>query len=132
MREILGESLLLEKRLRLDLGEFELDEVAVFGEVAEFGKYSEGFAFAIVVDEPTRGEGHEDHTDTKDERGNELQSEWEEPRGFLLPVTGATDVVLGGAVSATLLASDGFAYSAIVNPETDHDTQRNGQLLETN
>jgi len=32
----------------------------------------------------------------------------------------------------SILTLDEIAYSAVVNPETDHDTKRDGQLLKTN
>jgi hypothetical protein len=47
-----------------------------------------------MVDEPTGGEGHEDHADAEEDGGGELQGEGEEPGGFFLPTAGTADEVL--------------------------------------
>jgi hypothetical protein len=70
--EVLLERLLLEERLGLDLGEFELDEFVVLGQAAEAGEDAARFGFAVVVDQPARGEGHEDHADTEEHGGSKL------------------------------------------------------------
>jgi hypothetical protein len=67
------------------------------------------------VDEPTGTEGHEDHTNAEKDCGRQLQAERDEPCGFLLRRASAADEV-----------------RAVVDPETDHDAESDGQLLETN
>jgi len=87
----------------------------VFGKVAELGKNTASVGFAFVVDEPTRREWHEDHADTEDERRDELQAEGKQPSSFLLATARASNVV-----------------RAVVDPETDHDAEGDGELLKTN
>lgn len=115
MREVLAQRLLLEKRLSLDLRKLELNELVLLWQASELRKNALGFSLAVVVDEPTWREGHEDHAHTEKDSRNELQAERQKPCGFLLCSACAPDKVC-----------------AVVDPETDHDTEGNGQLLETN
>lgn len=52
-----------------------------------------GLFFAVVVGEPTWGEGHEYDTDSENHGGNELKGKREEPRSVLLVIAGSPDVV---------------------------------------
>jgi len=115
MGESLGQRLLLEETLSADLCVLKLDELVLLGEAAKIGEYTARLCFTAVMDEPTGRERHEDHTSTEKHSGSQLQSEREKPSSLLLSVSpGATDVV-----------------GAVVDPETDHDTQGNAQLLKT-
>ena len=66
MGEVVLDSALLEDGLGFDLEELDLDDLAVDVHVAERGEGLAGFVFAAMMDEPTRAEGHEDHSDNED------------------------------------------------------------------
>lgn len=94
MRELLRHRTLFEQRLRLNLQEFKLDELMIFREAAKTGKVAACFALAVVVDEPTGGEGHEGHTAEENETGGDLEADGDEPCGVgLLATLCAADVV---------------------------------------
>lgn len=93
VRVLLGDCALLEQRLGPDLAVLELDELVVLRKATKSGKSGTGFGLAAVVDEPTWGEWHEDHTDEEEDGGNELQAKRDEPSGILLAGTGASNVV---------------------------------------
>lgn len=99
-----------------DLGVLKLDEFVFLGKTTKVGEYTACLGFTAVVDEPTRRERHENHTSTKKHSRGELQGEREEPSSFLLSVSSSATDVIG----------------AVVDPETDHDTQCDTQLLKTN
>ena len=75
MREVFLEGLLFEKRLRPDLGVFEFNQFVVLRQASETSEHTAGFRLAIVVDEPTRGEGHKEHAYTKEYSWNKLKAE---------------------------------------------------------
>jgi hypothetical protein len=112
MRELLGNAALLEHGLGLDLEEFELNQFVVLGKLTEGGEGAASFVFTAVVDEPSRRERHPKHTDEKNGSGYELNADGHEPGSIGLIVAGSADVV-----------------GSIVDPEGDHDTEGNGQLL---
>ena len=66
-----------------------------------------------LIDEPSRREGHEKDPDAQHYRGHELQRERDAPRGLALRRAGAADEV-----------------RAVVDPEGDHDAERDRELLE--
>jgi len=65
MGAVLRERLLLEERLGLDFGEFELDEFMVLGQAAQTGENTAGFWFPVVMDEPAGRKGHKDHANAE-------------------------------------------------------------------
>lgn len=72
-----------------------------------------GFLLAVVMDEPTGGEGHEDHADAQDQAWHQLEAEGQKPSSFGLSVACPADVV-----------------SAVVDPERDHNACHDGKLLQ--
>ena len=114
MRESLCERLLLKQALSANLSVFEFDEFVVLVQTTEACENAASLVFFAVVNEPTRREGHENHTDAKKDGRSKLESEGKKPCSLLLFPASATNVV-----------------GTIVDPETDHDTKRNAQLLET-
>jgi hypothetical protein len=114
MREGFGNTALLEKGLCLDFEEFQFDKLMVNGEVTKRGEVRPGFFFASVVYKPAWGEGHPYHSDEKDESWDKLKADGYEPCGVGLRLEcGASDVV-----------------GSVVDPEADHDTECNGELLQ--
>lgn len=81
---------------------------------AETGENATSLSLLAVVDEPTRRKRHEDHTDTEKNSGGKLESERKKPCSLFLSSSSAANVV-----------------GTVVDPETDHDTQGDAQLLET-
>lgn len=112
--EMFSHSPLLEKTLRFDLEELELDEFMVGGQAPEIGKHLARLGLAAVVDEPAGGEGHEEHPKEENERGRDLQTNGGQPRCVALRGEGRpADEV-----------------RPVVDPETDHDAKGDGELLE--
>ena len=64
------------------------------------------------VDAPGR-ERHKQDTETEDDRGDELEGKGKTPSGLALVFTSSADVV-----------------GAVIDPERNHDTECNGQLLQ--
>lgn len=91
----------------------DLNQIVLLGQMPGIGKDMECFIVSALVHEPPRGEWHEKDTDTEDNSGDELEGEWNSPCRFMLTLSGATDEV-----------------GAVVNPKGDHDTERDGELLE--
>ena len=56
MREVLSRCAFLEHGLRLDLQEFEFDQIVIWRQVAQAGESFAGIGFAIVMNEPSRRE----------------------------------------------------------------------------
>ena len=92
--EQLGDGALLKQRLGLDLEEFELDEFVLLVKSSEVGQHLACFLLASVVDQPTGGEGHEDHADEQNHGGEDLKADGREPSGIGLGLdSGAADEV---------------------------------------
>lgn len=89
---VLGDSL-LEQLLRLDLEVFQLDELRVGGLTSEIGDDLETFGLPALVHEPSRRLGQEHHADGEDNGGDDLDGDGDEPGGFALALSCATDVV---------------------------------------
>ena len=56
MREVLGRCAFLEHGLRLDLQEFEFDQIVIWRQVAQAGESLAGIGLAIMMNEPSRRE----------------------------------------------------------------------------
>ena len=110
MREVLGCRALLEHRLRLDFQVLELDQIVILRQITEAGESLASLSFTAVVDEPSRREGltrrkwmladqgqgqyyHENHADEKDQGGEELKAQGDQPCGVRLSLTSTSDVV---------------------------------------
>lgn len=96
MRELLLLRAPFEQTLRFDLEEFKLDEGVIRGQATKADQNLFGFFLPVVMDEPTRRERHENHTDTEDQRRRKLQCQREQPCCLALGRASASDVV--GAV----------------------------------
>jgi hypothetical protein len=59
IRPVFGDCAFLKERLCFDFQEFEFHQFVILREASECGEHLSGFGFAVVVDEPTRREGHE-------------------------------------------------------------------------
>jgi hypothetical protein len=81
MWEVFRNGSLLEQRLGFDFEELQLDEFVVLGQAAEMSEGGAGFGLAVMVDQLARGEGHEDHANKKDECGEELEADGDQPGG---------------------------------------------------
>lgn len=113
--EPLSKASLLELRLGLDLEEFELKKLVVGWEIAEIHEHLTGFFVTTVVDEPTGREWHPDHADEEADRRGNLKADGDEPGGIGLCLEGrSTDEV-----------------AAVVDPEADHDSKGDGELLQS-
>jgi hypothetical protein len=67
------------------------------------------------VHQPTRREGHPDHADKKDDSGEQLKTDRNQPGCVRLSLdSGATNVVC-----------------SIVDPETDHNSKGDSKLLQS-
>lgn len=93
MRKFFGNGALLEQRLSSDLAVLELNELVVLRKTTESGKGGTGLSLTAVVNEPTWGEWHENHTDEENDGRDELQAKRDEPCSVLLAGTGASNVV---------------------------------------
>lgn len=113
VREVGLDGPLLEERLGLDLEELELDGLVLGRGAAQLGQHAARLVLAAVVDEPPRREGHEDHAEEEDQRRHQLQAQRHQPGRVALGVAGAADVV-----------------GSVVDPERDHDTELNRELLD--
>ena len=116
MRESFSNTALLEHGLCLDFQEFQLDELVVGGEVSERSQVASRFFFASMVYQPTWRERHPDHSDDENECWHELKADRYEPCGVGLGLEGGASDVVG----------------SVVDPETDHDAEGDGKLLQCN
>lgn len=82
MREVLSCASLLEQRLGLDLEELQLDQLVVLGEVSEIGEDLPSFLLPAMMNEPTRGEWHPNHSHEENNSGAQLQADRNEPSGI--------------------------------------------------
>jgi hypothetical protein len=98
MGEQLGHAALLELRLGLDLEEFELDELIVLGQATQAGEHFASLFLTTVVDEPTRGKRHENHSDEENHSWEELKACGNQPRGVGLRSQGRSADEVGTAV----------------------------------
>jgi hypothetical protein len=87
---------LLKERLRLDLQEFELDQLRFNGQRSQGGQSATGLLFSAVMEQPTGRERHPDHADQQDHRREQLKGKRNEPGRIGLGFPSASDVV--GAV----------------------------------
>lgn len=94
MGEILSNRSLLEFRLSLDFKELNLNKLMILWQAAKFRKGSARLSFSAMMDKPTRGEGHEDHSCHEDQGREKLKGKRNHPRGVALTSASATDVIL--------------------------------------
>jgi hypothetical protein len=80
--------LLLVEVGNTDFVEFGLELGMVRGKGDESGESMGSIVVALLLDEPSRRLGEEDHTDGENETPNELQSDGELPRRMVGPVLG--------------------------------------------
>jgi hypothetical protein len=114
MREVLTQRLLLKQTLGPDFGKLEFNKLMLLRQISKLRENGPRLRFATVVDEPTWGERHEEHAHTEQNSRGELQSKRYEPRRLLLAASSSADEV-----------------RPVVDPETDHDTKRDTQLLQS-
>lgn len=92
--ELLGNASLFKQRLCLDFKELQLNELVVDRKASESRQDLLGLLFAVVVDEPTGREGHEDHASQETETGEDLKADGHKPGSLALVAEGgAADVV---------------------------------------
>lgn len=117
VREIGLHRPLLEHRLGLDLEELQFDGLVIKRSAlaTQFGNDAARLLLAAVVDKPTRRVRHEKHTDEQNDRRRQLQAQRDQPGGLALGVSSAADVV-----------------GAVVDPEGNHDSKLDRELLDTN
>lgn len=79
VRELLGYSSLLERRLGFYLEELQFDELMVGRDASKLCKDAARFLLAIMVDQPPWRVGHEYHAYKEDDGRRELQTDGDEP-----------------------------------------------------
>ena len=72
---VLCHGALLKERLGFDFQELEFDQLMVLGKAAEVCQHLSSFCFAIVMDEPTRRERHEEDSSEEDNGREELETD---------------------------------------------------------
>lgn len=104
MRKPLRKASFFEQGLSFDLEELEFNEFVVSGKTAEVGEDLSGLGLSVVMDQPTRGEGHPDHPNEENKSGSKLEADRYQPSSIGLGVdVSATDIV-----AATTLVSLGL------------------------
>jgi hypothetical protein len=71
-------------------------------EITQACQHRSGFFFSIMVDQPTRREGHEKNAAKEDGCWEELQADRYEPSSFMLRFSASADVI--GAYPNTLIS----------------------------
>lgn len=95
LRKLLGDASLFEQRLSLDFQEFEFNQLVITGKTSESRENIPGFAFAVMVNQPTRREWHEEHADQETQAREDLEAHGHKPRCVALLAKLSTADVVG-------------------------------------
>lgn len=105
--ELALQSALLEEGLRLNLKEFERNELVVLWKGTKGSESVDGILLTTVMAQPTWRERHEDHTNTKKNSRSKLKSQRNEPSSIFLGLTSSTNVIGSVINPSNMLAGFG-------------------------
>ena len=91
-----------------------MHKVIIWGEVPRSAENLESLIITALVHEPTRREWHEQDSNTQNNGRNKLKRNWDAPRSLTLSSSHATNVV-----------------GSVVDPEGNHDTEGDCELLQS-